>query len=686
MSELLLEVGCEELPANAVESASNQLTRSIVQSLQDEGLCGEDASWKAAATPRRLIVSVSGVLERQPDRTESRRGPSAKAAYLPDGSASPALQGFCRSAGVDPASVTVKDDYTWAELSVEGKPATEVLQQILPRAIQSIAFDKTMRWGSGRMRFARPIRWILAVNGGIRVPFSLEGIESSVLSRGHRFLHPASFEAKSFDELTSELQERGVVASIEERKRLIRELVGKNGSMADAHEDLLEENANLVEMPMAIVGEFRNQFLDLPDCVLLETMAKHLRFFPIREDGKLTNRFVSITNGKDTESVVRGNEWVLNARFNDALFFFEEDKKHTLDQFLEMTGRITFQESLGSIRQRADRLSRLCRSLAEMRGADPSLAASCERAGLYAKADFSTGLVSELASLQGRIGGEYAKREGFPQEIVEGISRQYAAPSDPRTPGDVVATVIMCADAADRLAGFLAIGEKPSGSSDPYALRRAATQMIEAQLACRDWAGSPWDWIQLAMTGYKEQGIALKQPADIEPDVQEVFEGRYEALLSDIAHDARAAAWSAKWDDTASRFAARSRLLENLSKDVPFVRVATRPGNIVSAAIKKGIGIGVVNPLRLTEEVERKLHAAIEALTPEVEMLSAEFKFNEIAEKLRTLAGMIDSFFDTVMVMVEDESVRDARLGLLFKADRLFKTLGDFDKIVIQGD
>jgi glycyl-tRNA synthetase beta chain len=686
MPELLVEIGCEEIPAHSVAKACNQLADILSESVCEMGLAEAGVVSRTAFTPRRLIVSISGVRSRQDDRMELRRGPSAKAAYLADGTASPALLGFCKSAGIEAAAVEIRDDYVWANVSVVGKSAVELLSQTVPQCVAEVSFDKTMRWGSGRMRFARPIRWIVCVLGGKVVPFQIEDVDSGSRSFGHRFLYPERFEVSSFDDLIANLRSRAVIAEFEERRQMIAEMVQERGADAERFSNLVDENANLVELPSALEGGFREQFLDLPECVLIETMRKHLRFFPVYDGESLSNRFVSITNGKTDDTVRRGNEWVLNARFNDAKFFFEEDKKHTLEQFLQATERMMFQEKLGTIRQRADRLSSLAREFAKLFGLPEPLQRASEKAGLFAKADLSTGLVSELPSLQGKVGSEYAKREGFDPVVCEAIARQYDADVNAKTDGMRVAVVAMCADAADRLAGFLHIGEKPSGSSDPNALRRAATQLIEAQLKTTKREATPWQLIKLAAQQYRAQGFSFGEDSTIQEDVKDLLFGRYELILSGIRFDARAAAWSANWDDTAYRLTSRAKVIASLADDIDFVRTAKRPGNIVAAAVKKGLAIGRLNPADLSDPAERGLHDAAADLQPKVASLSEEAEFEQLADQLRTLHKPIASFFDQVMVMVEDEAARSRRLALLHFVDGLFKTLGDFDKIVIEGE
>lgn len=683
MPSLLLEVGCEELPAHSVARAAEELGEAVMRAIQERSLAEDSSQAEIYATPRRLIVSVSGLREAQPDQSVERRGPSESACFGPDGAPTKALEGFCKSAGILPEQAQIRDGYAWAIVEMKGKRAAEALSEDLPNAIRSLTFDKTMRWGESRMRFARPIRWILAILDGEIIPFAVETVQASNTSRGHRFHFPDAFEVSSLEQLLSELRSRMVEPDANARRARIVEsaerLAGGRALLTDA---LVEENVYLTEWPVAIVGTFKEEYRRLPRPVLITAMAKHERFFPIEdEQGNLTNRFISVTNGGDEEEIRQGNEWVLNARFNDAMFFFDEDRRKPLSYFLEQTSRIVFQEKLGTIRQRADRLSALAKAIADE--SQLGIADLCERAGLLCKADLSTGLVSELPSLQGQIGAEYARIEGEDERICRGVAQHYDAPREPANEGDQIAIVLMCADAADRIAGYLGIGEKPTGSRDPFALRKAATQLIEAQIGWESLKGSFVEWVQRSANLYESQSIALSSRDSIETDFCEIVTGRYEAMFPDISYDAREAALATSWKDPARTILQRARILQSISPDVPFVRTAKRPINIVSAAEKKEIGIAsAVKPEHFEHPSESDLLGAIER----AEFLAEGRQLDELVDVLRSLASPIDAFFDAVMVMAENETIRANRLALLKRASSLFLRIGDFSKIVIEGE
>jgi glycyl-tRNA synthetase beta chain len=693
MSELLVEIGCEELPAHSVRPACEAFLDALTTAIQEKGLDGGNLGGRWYGTPRRIIAVLEGLLACQPDREVERRGPSKVAAFGPDGSPTQALLGFCRGAGVEPKDVEVRDDYVWVRKLERGRSAAEVLAEEVPAAIRKIPFDKTMRWGAGRMRFARPIRWIVAIVNGETIPFEVEGVASGRSSRGHRFLAPDPFEVGSWEDLARELRQRFVEPDPEERRRRI---VQGARSVADGEpllwEELVEENVYLTEYPAALQGRFRPEFLALPSCVLEAAMAKHQRFFPVADaGGGIRNAFVSVSNGGEEESVRKGNEWVLNARFNDAKFFFDEDSRRSLDEFLELTERIVFQEDLGTVRQRADRLSEMTGRLADEAGWGEGSVALARKAGLYAKADLSTGLVSELPSLQGKIGAEYARRERFEEAVCVAIGQHYGPDLKDDSVGGRLATLLLCADQADRLAGFLGIGEVPSGSKDPYALRRAMGWLVEAQLAWSYANRGVVDWVLEAASLYRAQGFGLAEDEAIAQRAKEVLEGRYSLTFGDVRHDAVEAAWSVGWREPSPRFAKRVRFLAEVGEDTALVRFAKRAGNIVQAARRKGIEVPeTVDPDRIDAELfESEAEVLLYEAVQDVDARMAALPVDDFSGRLHALLGLrevIEAFFDNVMVMTDDVERRNNRLALLAWVDNLARTVGDFGKFVIEGE
>ncbi|MCZ7581765.1 MAG: glycine--tRNA ligase subunit beta [Fimbriimonadaceae bacterium] len=696
MPELFVELGCEELPPSFVRKAASDLSQQIQQRLEAERI-GFIAGSGPFGTPRRLIVHLADVDAQQPDLKKRVRGPSEAAAFGPEGSPLPALQGFCRSAGVDPSEVEVEGGYVWAAKVEPGKPTLEVLRELLPAAIRSLSFEKSTRWSTGRLKFARPIRWVVAVLGGQTVEFELESVRSGRASRGHRFLASGSFEVASFDDLMSGLRERFVEPDPAQRERMIREgSLDASSGMAELTDALVDENVMLTEWPIPTLGGFDEGYLALPEPVLVTAMAKHERMFPVRSpSGELLPQFVFVRNSGEESVVSEGARWVLSARFNDAKFFFEEDRARTLEEFRETTAGILLHEKLGSILDRSNRIGKLAEFLARTSGQSDEVVGAAAEAGRLCKADLSTGLVSELASLQGIVGGIYARRDGLPEAVAAGIEGHYdlGRALEAAVKGEPVALLVLIADQLDKLFGYLSVGLAPSGSSDPYGLRRAAGQLIEAAW---NWApGRPLyllETLYFAGQNFESQGIDFDEGATIE-SLTKLFFARYEALLPDAqTSHLEAAAGSPLLDALCPRHVRlKLQVIGDLISDREFVFTATRPINIFASALEKGLvqvddsnSAGRIECLESETgerlcEAERSAHEAI------VEAVEAEDAAAAV-RSLRALQAPINEFFETTLVMAEDPQVRAARLML---AGRVARTLrlgaGDLSKVVVEG-
>lgn len=675
MPELLIELGCEELPASFVRKAVSDLSDSIQRKLGEARLSFEGV--QTYCTPRRLIVSVSGIPDVQPDETREVRGPAVKAAFDAFGAPSKALEGFCKGQGVDVATVRTEGDYVWITKHVTGQPTREVLAGIVSSAITSLTFDKTMRWANYKLRFARPIRWIVCAFNSAPVEFEIEGVSSGITSRGHRFNAPDAFEATSIDRLVSELRNRQVEPDPEARRtRIIQGAVGLTQDSPILTDALVDENVFLTEWPTPLMGEFDEQYLALPDFVLMTVMAKHEKFFPVRgSTGQIVNQFISVRNGGQEETVRNGNRWVLGCRFNDSMFFFEEDKKRTLSDFLESTSEMTFQEKLGSVRKRADRLARLSAFVAKSMGLSEEAQAWAKHAGLLAKADLSSGLVGELASLQGLVGGEYARREGTHPHVCHAIATHYDHTKNlgPASEEKSVALSVSVADQLDKMAGYLGLGMTPTGSSDPYGLRRSAGILVEVSLD-QGWDCDLSELLSYAVDGF-EESASLNRELVISASRDLILQ-RYQGAFAGHRPDVLEAALSGDDSVAFQPFKVQKRVnsLNELVEDVTFVQTATRPINIVGAAEKKGIVIGARNDDKLDCEEGTALAKALE---------NAQVK-DHLVSAAKDLSPAINSFFNRVMVMVEDESVRDSRLSLLKDVSSFLLQIGDFSKIVVE--
>lgn len=680
MPDLLFELGVEEFPATFVKKAYQDLEAAIISRLDEAGI-GHGES-QSLGTPRRLIIHVAEVQDRQPDVTKEMRGPGVNAAYDAEGKPTKALEGFCRGQGVEVSAVRKDGDYVWVSKTIPGRPTGEVLAELLPAAVKSLSFDKSMRWGAARMRFARPIRWMLASFGGNLVPFEIENVKSGLLSRGHRFNFPDPFEAKTYDELLNGLLARQVEADPAEREKRIREgayvIASGKPQMTDT---LVEENTFLTEWPTPLEGEFKAEYLELPDPVLVTAMAKHEKMFPVRDGaGKLTNKFIFIRNGGVDEVVREGNAWVLSARFNDAKFFFDEDKKHDLAWFLERSTGMLFQEKLGTVRQRADRLAALAAAVAQATGADEAEVEMARKAGLYAKADLSTGLVSELPALQGVIGGEYAKREGWDEAVCWAIATHYDLAKNPAIngAGPRTAVRVLIADQLDKLAGYLGLGLLPSGSSDPFGLRRAATLLIDAALR---WPGTFPGYARLLAQAVKQYQGHEFSLGDVAAALSDIVRSRYPLFFEEARYDVVEAALGIEdLDPQSVRF--RIQALTSLCDDTAFVQTATRPLNIVAAAQKKnepmGSSLDDLDLAKLDSATGTALAGAVRAAAPKVAIADVA----GLRAELKALQAPINAFFDDTMVMAEDAAVRQARLTLLNVVSGLLRRAGDFSKLV----
>lgn len=681
MPHFLLEIGCEELPASSIVRANRALAAEIQGMLEERGL-GVDGV-QLYCTPRRLIVAMDGLLAQQPDREKRSRGPAVGAAYDAEGKPTKALEGFCRGQGVDPATAESDGQYVWVTKTEPGRPTREILGELIPAALEKVPFSKTMRWADLTVRFARPVRWILAAFDGELVPCAWAGIASGLTSRGHRFEHPEPFEARTLDDLVRELRARMVEPDPQVRMQVIADRAQAVCSGApDLSGDLVEENAFLTEWPEALEGSFPDEYLELPEPVLVTTMAKHERFFPVRDgDGRLMPKFISIRGGGVDEDVRKGNEWVLRARFNDARFFFIQDQRRTLDEFLAATQGMNFDAKLGTIRQRADRLASLARTFAEVAyGAD--VAGVAEQAGRYAKADLTTGLVDEMDELQGVIGGVYAQRDGMSADVAHAIGTHYAYQDNLLVDsfGAKAGLAVTLADQMDKLAGFLGLGRIPSGSSDPLGLRRAANILIEIA----ENGGAPTGYeahLDAALAAYAAQGVELDREG-AHKALKSLMEQRYRSRADDVPADWLDAAMG-DGQDLLNPLVIQFRVLmaRELAGEPELLSTLSRPLNLWSAAQKQGLnGSGDTAHLQSAEGEQLRQQATQAAAG----LNEAYGRRDAVAVKAAfvALSTPIHQFFESTMVMAEDTQVRDARLALVRQLTEMIRPAGDITKII----
>jgi len=694
MSELFIEIGTEEIPAGYLEPALSALEAATLKLLDNLRL--GHGKVRTFATPRRLAISVEGVAERQEEVTVEKVGPPKSAAFDTQGNPTRAATGFAKGAGVEVSDLVVvstpKGDYMAARKVERGLPAMEVLPGVLPDLItEKIPFPKSMRWGSGRTTFARPIHWIVALLDGKVLPFELAGIASGNVTYGHRFAHPGPIEVSGADDWLGKLRQAGVIADIAERRRLAEEGVKAAASEAGGtpidDPDLIDEVTNLVELPIAIRGGFDEGFLTLPREVSVTCMREHQRYFAVVDaTGKLLPAFVSLINtpAQDLGVVRTGNERVLRARLSDARFFFTEDTKHPLADRLEGLKKVTFQSGLGTSFEKAERLAALAGWLAQRLAPESGKAA--KRAALLAKCDLITEVVGEFPMLQGVMGGIYARLSGEGDDVAAAIAEHYLPKGAAR--GDLVSempetsagAMVSLADKLDNLCGCFGMGLIPTGAADPYALRRQALAVIGLL-----WAkGHRLDLREafsksLSMLAEK---FPAKDPEAVRGQLTEFLLGRLEGLmlsrgLSSGAIQAALAVFSGDVVETLER----AQALERLKGEPDFERLAVlfkRVANIVASAPAVETG---VDPALFAEKAEQDLFEAIQPVSREVEDALKMRDFHRAALALSGLKEQVDGFFDAVMVMAEDERLRRNRLALLSSLRELVLRVADISKI-----
>jgi glycyl-tRNA synthetase beta chain len=697
---LLLEIGCEELPAAFMRGTLEQLHAKLAETLDECRLA--HGAVRTLGTPRRLIALASEVAIQQTPEERVVRGPAKHACFDAQGNPTPALIGFARSRGVEPDAVqfqeTPQGEYAYVREYDAGQPAINALADALPKLILSMTFPKTLRWGSRKMRFGRPIRWIVAMLGQAVIPFELEGIPSGRHSRGHRFMSPEPFEVESPEAFLEQLRRAHVIADPAERERIIIDgatrLAHSIGARPVLEPDLVEENVYLVEQPHLLIGSFPESFLRLPAPVLVSAMKKHEKFFPVVDgEGALLPHFISVYNNGDPDKVREGNEWVLIARFNDAAFFFEEDRKQPLEAFVPALGRILYQQKLGTLLDKAHRLERVAEQLAGALDWDAEQTLLLHRAARLCKADLATQMVMEFPDLQGVIGAEYARLSGEPEAVATAIGEHYM----PRHAGDPIpesalGRALAVLDRIDALVGYVGLGYLPKGSSDPFGLRRAAAGVVEILQHEPDYPTLA-ELVQRAHDAYREQRAPLKPLIAVQADLRTLFYSRIEALLEEagVRYDLIRATLGGGWDDSVYGFVQRARLLQahaGADEFVALVQTATRPANILAAAEKKNIkavgGLEHVDAALFEHPTEHALYEAVARLTPRFEGLYYKHDYAAIYAELHALSPAVNALFDGVMVMTEDAARRQNRLNLLACANRLYLALADFTQVVVE--
>ncbi len=686
--ELLFEIGTEEIPSVYMPDALRDLGEVADRLLREARLSFKRI--RTLGTPRRLTLHVQGLAEKQTDEVREVVGPPKAAAYDKEGKPTAAALGFARAQGLAAEHLkiraTERGDYVVAVKKTKGAKTTDVLPALLPRAITSLTFPKSMRWGDRNIRFVRPIRWLLAVYGGKAVEFEIEGVTSGTITYGHRFLAPKPIQVRNFQEYLKKLEKGFVIVDQDRRRELVKQLVTKAaaqvGGQAVIEPDLLEQVTHLVEYPTLVRGGFPEEYLSLPRELIITPMRKHQRYFPVVDKkGKLLPHFVAVSNMKTRNmDVVRvGNERVLRARLADADFYFKEDqKKLPLEKLVPRLGHVLFQERLGTLLDKTNRITELAGFMAK--ALDPALEEQARRAATLCKADLASGMIREFTELQGTMGRYYAEMSGEKGEVAVGIEEHYL----PRFAGDALpktkaGALVGVADRLDSIAGCFGIGLIPTGSEDPYALRRAALGCILI-LAGQGLSVSLTALSQKALELFRDrisrpQGEALS-------DVLGFLRVRCEGIMVDrgIPADVATAVLQAGFDDVPRAFQ-RAGALAKAKKDPDFASLAIafkRVANILPPDFARGVEEG-----RLQEEAERVLYREVKALQGEVARLTDRGAYEEVLKKIASLRPTVDRFFDDVLVMVEDAAIRENRLGLLAETASLFSRIADFRQIAV---
>jgi glycyl-tRNA synthetase beta chain len=659
--EIFLEIGTEEIPAGFLPKAMADMERLIRKELANARL--EFGEIKTFATPRRLALSASDVDEEQPTLRVEAMGPAKKIAYDADGQPTKAAIGFARGQGIDVADLklveTEKGEYLFAEKMETGRPTSELLTEILPRVISNISFKKSMRWKDLDVRFARPMHWIVALFDGQPVPFSLGNLTSGNASRGHRFMAPQEFAVTGMVDWLEQCRKHFVMADQDERKSTIRAQVEEAGRVAGGKtvldESLLEEVTYLVEDPTPLCGSFEEKYLQLPRELLVTSMREHQRYFTIEaEEGKLLNRFITVSNtrAEDPDVVVKGNERVIRARLSDAMFFWEEDRKQPLLGNLETLKQVIYQAKLGSSYEKVERFTAIAVTLADQ--FEPSARELTARASMLCKCDLETKMVYEFPELQGIMGREYSLIEGEDARVSTAIYEHYL-PTEAGgvLPADSLGAFISIADKIDTICGCFGVGLIPTGSADPYALRRSAIGILNIILD----RGYEINIPDLVGQSLGLLGTKLTRPApEVVSDVVEFIRLRLVNMLMGrgFAVDVVEAALAARFDEPADAVA-RVEALAELKGAADFEPLAVafkRVGNIIKGGVDAEVAEGLFEA-----DCERDLLLAVDKARQTV---SVQVAGGDYTAALQTVAGLrepVDAFFDGVMVMTEDEQI-----------------------------
>lgn len=715
MEKLLFEIGTEEIPAKFMPGILKQLKELAAAKMQELRIPFEDIT--VYGTPRRMAFIACGVAETQADVVVEAKGPSVKIAYV-SGAPSKAAQGFARGQGVDVKDLVVRDNYVYAVKHLAGQPVVELLPGLLMDILTSLSFPKTMRWADYEFRFVRPIRWMVALFGDQIIPVEICGVKSGKFSMGHRFMQQSlkaaaesqgllsaalskvgnkvysalagvkgAVEIPSAGDYKKVMYDNFVMVDQDERRALIlqqiKDLAAQNGGEAEINEDLLEEVNYLVEWPTALCGKFEEKFLSLPKECIITPMREHQRYFPVLdEDGNLLNKFITVRNGgsEHLDIVTHGNERVLRARLSDAEFFFNEDRAVKLEDRLEKLKTVSFQEGLGNMYDKSERLVKMAEML-RFAINTPVDEEELRRCALLCKTDLVTGMVIEFTELQGVMGREYALLDGEKPEVATGIFEHYL----PRFAGDAlpattIGRIVGIGDKLDNICATFSRGLAPTGSQDPYALRRQALGVINILLD----ANYHISMAKIIAGTLYLLDIKPEETGKLVPQIMEFFKQRLRNLLMDqgIRYDVIDAVFADNRNDDMVDLAVRCKALAayvEAGNAEPLVQVSVRVSNLCKK-IEKEVAI---SGALFKDESENKLHEVVAAVSKEIIPEIVLYDYAAVLKAGEKVIEPVNTFFDNVMVMDEDENVKNNRLAMLEEVRGIVNAVGDLSLLVL---
>jgi len=681
--DLLLEIGTEEIPARFMSGTLQQL-ESIAKAKLAELRIGH-GDIQVVGTPRRLVLVVRDLAQDQTDIHSENKGPSVKIAFDKDNNPTKAAQGFARGQGVMASQLVVKDGYVYAMVHKIGQPVNELLSDMLTNIIDSLTFPKNMKWANLERRFVRPIRWLLALFGSQVIPFTVAEVAAGNKTRGHRFLSKGEFVISSVEEYFTVLADNYVMVDQEVRRKVIREQVEKiaisQGGTATIDEDLLEEVVYLVEYPTALCGKFDHKYLSLPPEAIITPMREHQRYFPVfSAEGKLLPVFITVRNGggEHLDIVRHGNERVLKARLADAQFFYEEDKKIKLIDRVAKLKTIVFQEGLGTLHDKTKRIEGLAVAIAKAIGVADHWQPVIERSATLAKTDLVTGMVCEFTELQGTMGREYALLNGEKPEVAQAIFEHYL----PRFAGDILPAspagqVISIADKLDNIVATFSRGLVPTGSQDPYALRRQALGIVNILVNGKHDASLA----KMLLKTMNLLGIDASKQEKLQTDIQEFFRLRIKNVLVDekIRYDIIDAVMAVGTDDIYDTWLrAKAMEIEGTGAEMQkTVQAFTRISNLMKHATTE-----IIDENLFTAPAERSLYQEYTIARQAIDDMMVAKNYPGMLNAMIHMTQPIDLFFGEVMVMAEDTQVRNNRLALLKAITNLTRSIADLSKII----